>query len=113
MSAAGQLREQITIEALSKTKTPAGVIKKQWGSTDYSPLDAQVIPLRQASLSDVEGRVIYRQQAKVVVRWVDGLLTRSYDTFRILYRGKHYILTYPPAARGKSYIEFVMREVLP
>lgn len=83
---AGDLRHRITLQKRGETRGPDGEVIVGW--VDFAAgVPASVIPLSGrefVSAGELQGEV----QARVTIRWMDGVL----DTMRILFDGELYAI---------------------
>lgn len=83
---AGDLRHRITLQQRGETRGPDGEVITGW--VDFAAsLPASVIPLSGREFV-AAGELQSEVQARVTIRWMDGVL----DTMRMLFDGKVYAI---------------------
>lgn len=104
---AGGLRHRITLQKRGETRGPDGEVIVGW--VDFAAgVPASVIPLSGrefVSAGELQGEV----QARVTIRWMDGVL----DTMQILFDGELYaIKAVLPDPTARRHITLMVSEVV-
>lgn len=97
---ASKLRQRITLQAYTTTKSPTGAIKKEWSNLytiycSFEPLSVKDVIAAQSNSSKIT--------ARVTIRYREGITTGM----RALYKNKVYQIEGNPLEDTNSGIEYM------